>query len=380
MRYPPAPGGAETNVAALATGLRERGHEVVVHTSDLWSETPFRRARLPRRVAGVPIRRHTAFSPGGEAHYVLPPGMLPGLLREPADIVHTHSYGYFQNSVAWLRRQLQVTPWVLTPHFHPSWSMWGGNRRRRLRQFYDWLHGSATLRTPDAIISVSQHELKQLRQESGLPLPQATVIPNGIHWSDWAEPPRPEPLRAAYPQLGEQLVLYAGRLATNKGLPHLITALAHLRQTHPGVELLVVGQDMGVGAALDAQASAAGVSLHRLGHLSDELYRSAFAVAEVLALPSEYEAFGIVLLEAAAAGLPAVATRVGGVPEAIIEGETGLLVEYGDATALAAALAQILDDPTGARELGQLGRERARDEFSWASIVARVEQLYLGLL
>ena len=64
----------------------------------------------------------------------------------------------------------------------------------------------------------------------------------------------------------------------------------------------------------------------------------------------------------------------------IIEGETGLLVEYGDATALAAALAQILDDPTGARELGRLGRERARDEFSWASIVARVEQLYLGLL
>ena len=150
---------------------------------------------------------------------MLPPGMLPGLLREPADIVHTHSYGYFQNSVAWLRRQLQVTPWVLTPHFHPSWSMWGGNRRRRLRQFYDWFHGSATLRTPDAIISVSQHELEQLRQESGLPLPQATVIPNGIHWSDWAELPRPEPLRAAYPQLGEQLVLYAGRLATNKGLP-----------------------------------------------------------------------------------------------------------------------------------------------------------------
>ena len=91
MRYPPAPGGAETNVAALATGLQQRGHEVVVHTSDLWSETPFRRARLPRRVAGVPIRRHTAFSPGGEAHYVLPPGMLPGLLREPAGLAAADS-------------------------------------------------------------------------------------------------------------------------------------------------------------------------------------------------------------------------------------------------------------------------------------------------
>ena len=380
MRYPPAPGGAETNVAALATGLRQRGHAVVVHTSDLWSETPFRRARLPGCVAGVPVRRHAAFSPGGEAHYVLPPGMLPGLLREPADIMHTHSYGYFQNSVAWLRRQLQATPWVVTPHFHPSWSMWGGDRRRRLRQLYDWLHGRATLRAPDAIICVSRHELEQLRQESGLPLPQATLIPNGIHWFDWAESPRPEPLRTVYPQLGERLVLYAGRLATNKGLPHLVAALAQLRHSHPGVELLLVGQDMGVGKALEAQAGAAGVSLHRLGHLSDELYRSAFAVAEVLALPSEYEAFGIVLLEAAAAGLPAVATRVGGVPEVIIEGETGLLVEYGDAAALAAALAQLLDDPAGARELGRKGRERARDEFSWDSIVARVEQLYLSLL
>jgi glycosyltransferase involved in cell wall biosynthesis len=201
------------------------------------------------------------------------------------------------------------------------------------------------------------------------------VIPNGIHWETWADPPTGARFRKTFPQLGERLVLYAGRLATNKGLPDLVSAAA----SFPEAELLLVGQDMGPGEALDAQAAAAGITLHRLGHLDNDLYRSAFGAAELLALPSDYEAFGIVLLEAAAAGLPVVATRVGGVPEAVAEGETGLLVDYGDPEALGAAIASLLSDATAAAALGAAGRERVTRDFTWESIVGRIEALYAEL-
>jgi len=375
VRYPPAPGGAETHVAALAEGLQQRGHDVAVHTTDLWSETPFTRRVMPSQVNGVPVTRHRARSPGGEAHYVLAPGMVSAFLAAETDIVHTHSYGYFQNSTALLRRRLRETPWVITPHFHPTWSMWGGARRLGLRRVYDATVGRETLAAADAVVCVSRHESELLLAEVGCDPAKIRVIPNGIHWETWADPPTGARFRKTFPQLGERLVLYAGRLATNKGLPDLVTAAA----SFPEAELLLVGQDMGPGEALDAQAAAAGITLHRLGHLDDDLYRSAFGAAELLALPSDYEAFGIVLLEAAAAGLPVVATRVGGVPEAVAEGETGLLVDYGDPEALGAAIASLLSDADAAAALGASGRERVARDFTWVSIVGRIEALYAEL-
>ena len=226
VRYPPAPGGAETHVAALAEGLQQRGHDVAVHTTDLWSETPFTRREMPSQVNGVPVTRHRARSPGGEAHYVLAPGMVSAFLAAETDIVHTHSYGYFQNSTALLRRRLRETPWVITPHFHPTWSMWGGARRLGLRRVYDATVGRETLAAADAVVCVSRHESELLLAEVGCDPAKIRVIPNGIHWETWADPPTGARFRKTFPQLGERLVLYAGRLATNKGLPDLVSAAA----------------------------------------------------------------------------------------------------------------------------------------------------------
>jgi starch synthase len=253
--------------------------------------------------------------------------------------------------------------------------MWGGARRLGLRRVYDATVGRETLAAADAVVCVSRPESELLLAEVGCDPAKIRVIPNGIHWETWADPPTGARFRKTFPQLGERLVLYAGRLATNKGLPDLVTAAA----SFPEAELLLVGQDMGPGEALDAQAAAAGITLHRLGHLDDDLYRSAFGAAELLALPSDYEAFGIVLLEAAAAGLPVVATRVGGVPEAVAEGETGLLVDYGDPEALGAAIASLLSDADAAAALGASGRERVARDFTWVSIVGRIEALYAEL-
>ena len=377
VRYPPAPGGAETVVKAYSEGLLAKGHKVEVITTDLYTETPFVKKKMPTEVSGVPVSRHSAFSISGEAHYVLAPGMVTSFLKKKADIIHTHSYGYFQNHAAWIKEKFQSTPWVITPHFHPSWSMWGGAKRRTLRDFYDSKIGKSTMETADLITCVSNHEKEMLVKEIGLSEDNIKIIYNGINWEDWEDIPDAKKFRDSYPEISGRFVIFAGRLATNKGIPDLIKAVSMNKSTE--VDLVVMGADMGLGKDLDKLASSMGVKMHRLGHVDDEIYRSALSAAEILVLPSEYEAFGIVLLEAAAAQTPVVATRVGGIPEAMSEDKNGLIVDYNNPKKLSEAIFTILENDSLKVEMGAFGREFSKD-FSWLNIVDLIEKEYNLLL
>ena len=373
VRYPPAPGGAETVVKAYSEGLRDIGHDVEVVTTDLYTETPFVKKKMPSVVNGINVTRHKAYTVSGEAHYVLAPGMVQSFLSKNADVIHTHSYGYFQNHAGWIRERFQSTPWVITPHFHPSWSMWGGSKRKTLREFYDTVIGKGTLEAADLITCVSKHERDMLVSEIGLKEDNIKIIYNGINWADWSSVPNKEVFRKQYPTISEKFVLFAGRLATNKGLSDLISAMQLIDKK--SVDLVITGADMGLGKQLEKEASDKGVTMHRLGHIDDETYRSVLAAAEMLVLPSEYEAFGIVLLEAAAAKTAVIGTNVGGIPEAMSPGNNGLIVEYNDVNNLAKSIAILLEDEKMSKEMGNSGREWAKN-FSWESIVKEIEHEY----
>ena len=377
VRYPPAPGGAETVVKAYSEGLAAKGHNVEVITTDLYTETPFVRKKMPSEVSGIPVSRHSAFTISGEAHYVLAPGMIKSFLSKKADIIHTHSYGYFQNHAGWIREKLQSTPWVITPHFHPSWSMWGGSKRRTLRDFYDSIIGKSTMEAADLITCVSNHEKEVLVKEIGLNEDNIKIIYNGIHWDDWKKVPDKKIFRDRYPQISDKFVIFAGRLATNKGLTNLIEAMS-LGDSNK-FDLVVMGADMGLGKDLDGLALSHKVKMHRLGHVDDDVYRSALATAEVLVLPSEYEAFGIVLLEAAAANTPVIGTRVGGIPEAMSENNNGLIVDYDNSIELSKAIFSILEDSNMAKEMGDFGRGFS-ENFAWINIIDLIENEYDFLL
>jgi|TARA_B110000263_G_scaffold249716_1_gene268231 glycosyltransferase involved in cell wall biosynthesis len=377
VRYPPAPGGAETVVKAYSEGLSGKGHNVEVITTDLYTETPFVKKQMPTEVSGISVSRHSAFTISGEAHYVLAPGMIKSFLSKKADIIHTHSYGYFQNHAGWIRERLQSTPWIITPHFHPSWSMWGGSKRRTLRDFYDSKIGKSTMEAADLITCVSNHEKEVLIKEIGLKDDNIKIIYNGIHWEDWKELPDKSIFRDKYPQISEKFVIFAGRLATNKGLTNLIEAMS--LGDSDVFDLVIMGADMGLGKDLDALAISHNVKMHRLGHVDDVVYRSALAAAEVLVLPSEYEAFGIVLLEAAAAKTPVIGTRVGGIPEAMSENKNGLIVDYDNSLELSKAIFSILEDSNISKEMGDFGREFS-SKFSWTNIIDLIEKEYELLL
>ena len=377
VRYPPAPGGAETVVKAYSEGLRDLGNDVEVITTDLYTETPFVKKEMPSEVNGINVTRHKAYTVSGEAHYVLAPGMVQSFLSKEADVIHTHSYGYFQNHAGWIRERFQSTPWVITPHFHPSWSMWGGAKRKTLREFYDTVVGKGTMETADLISCVSKHEKEMLVSEIGLSDDNIKIIYNGINWKDWEVLPNKNIFRKAYPEVSEKFVLFAGRLATNKGLSDLISAMEIV--DNESIDLVITGADMGLGKQLEREASEKGVKMHRLGHIDDATYRSVLAAAEMLILPSEYEAFGIVLLEAAAAETAVIGTNVGGIPEAMSPGKNGLIVEYNDIDNLSKSIDILLGDEKLCKEMGLAGRDWAKN-FSWESIVKELEQEYRSII
>ncbi|MHB8604058.1 MAG: glycosyltransferase family 4 protein [Thermoplasmatota archaeon] len=378
MRYPPAPGGAEAHVAALARGLAKRGHDVEVHTTDLFSEVPFRRRDdWPATDDGVRVVRHPARRINETLHYVFPRGMARALsaAARTADIVHAHSYGYWHTVLAARAARAAVKPFVFTPHYHPPWSMQGGAARRALRGVYDRTYGRMTLAAAARIICVASGERDTLARFMPLDLAKTVVIPNGIDVSRFTLEPDGAAFRRRW-ELGDApLVLTAGRLAVNKGLPFLVDAFAKLpRETR----LVLVGEDQDQRVKLEAQAARLGVGERVIftGALAEREYVDALGAADVFALASEWEAFGIVLAEAQAAGAPVVATRVGGAPDVVVDGETGFLVPYGDAGALASALARVLADPKRAEAMGAAGRAHALAAFDWGALVRETERVY----
>lgn len=382
VRFPPAPGGAETHVYSISRELSNRGHDVRVFTSDLYREIPPARLKSwPPMIDGIPVYRFKGYSLGGELHYVFIPGLIPAVLKEENNIVHAHSYGYFHVGVAFLLRVLNGRPFVLTPHFHPEWSMWGGRKRRGMRRIYDRFIGREVLRKVDLVVGVSQHEI-DLMKALGLDLSKVRLIPNGIDLKRFNPIPSGRLFRENF-GVKERIVLFTGRLASNKGLPFFLDAAKEVLKKAKDVQFVLVGEDGGMREQLEEKARKIGIEKHVLitGHIvSDDLFLSAYGACDLFVLPSEYEAFGIVLLEAMACRKACVATRVGGVPEVVLDGETGVLVDYGDVNGLATTILELLENGERREAMGKKGRERVEEKFTWKRVVDELEKSYLELL
>jgi glycosyltransferase involved in cell wall biosynthesis len=378
IRFPPAPGGAENHVYNISLELKKRGHKIDVFTSDLYTEVPFVRMKnLEPDYNGIPVRRFKAYSLKGEMHYVFMPKMVRALLSADADIIHTHSYGYFQTTAGPIAKKLRDRPIIVTPHYHPKWSMWGGSKRKGLRRLYDGLLAKPTMRAQDIVICHTQNE-KRLLSEYEIPEDRIRIIPAGVDFSKFEYIPSPEPFREQF-EISGRMVLYAGRLASNKGLSYLMDAIPQILSEYNDTTFVFIGEDEGQKTHLESRAQELGIrdKIIFTGHLTDErIFLSAFSACDVFVLPSEYEAFGLVLVEAAACEKPTVATRVGGVPEVVEDGKTGLLVDYGDSTQLASAIIDLLGDEKKRKDMGRAGRERVKENFTWPKVVDKLEGVY----
>lgn len=273
------------------------------------------------------------------------------------DIVHTHAH-FSVNTVARIAGRLAGAR--VLAHMHVE-NVFRAGPGGRVQIAVD----NATARLCFAIVAVSEStRLSLLRQ--GYPARRLDTVWNGIELRDPVPPVR----------LAEgPTVLEVARLAEVKGQRLLIGALPDLDAV-----AVLVGRDLEHGGAHEALLRA---EAERLG-VSDRVvfagYRddvpALLAGCDVFCLPSRAEGLPLVVLEAMAAGKPVVATAVGGVPELVVHGATGLLVAAGDIDALRRALADLLADAERARRLGEAGRERVRTSFTAAAASERILKIY----
>lgn len=237
----------------------------------------------------------------------------------------------------------------------------------------------------DRLVAANSVERADLVRHYGAAAARIRVIPCGVDTTLFASLPQADARRCLGLGAGP-LLLYVGRIAPIKGLDTLLEALRRLRQAGRPVRLLVVGGEAdephdGHEAELRALAGRLGLdgAVTFVGAQPQERLRCWYAAADVTVLPSYYESFGMVALEAMACGRPVIASRVGGLPTTIRDGLTGLLVRDGDAAALAARIAQVLDEPALRRALGREGVRWAA-QHRWPCVAEAVCRVYADLV
>jgi glycosyltransferase involved in cell wall biosynthesis len=238
-----------------------------------------------------------------------------------------------------------------------------------------WLN-RMTYRLADRITCVSQQVADFVVRHVGIPRDKTVVIPNGVDVQRFGALPTKQDARTALDlPWHTSLVGTVTRLTPVKRLDVLLQATVSLSDAH----LVIVGDGPEHTSlrALVEQLDLVG-RVHLVGHQADVL--PWLAALDLFVLPSDWEGMSNALLEAMTAGLPVVATAVGGTPEVVVDDVTGLLIPPRDPDALAEAIARLLHNPDLRRTMGEAGRMRVEQQFSIEETVRRTEELYLTLL
>jgi glycosyltransferase involved in cell wall biosynthesis len=389
--YAPVVGGEERHVEDLSAELARRGHEVVVATLRQPREEP------PPQPAGVRVRaldssvhRIPGIETQATTNYAPPlpdpvttAGLRALLREERPDVVHAHNW--LVNSYLPLARRA-AAPLVLTLHDYgllcPTKRLFldgavcsGPGAAKCLRHATDFygaakgalVAGGVAVADPwvrrrvDLLISVST-AVGELCRVDGRP--DHRVIPNFAR--ELPAPPADVDRRLDFLPAGD-FVLYFGDVSEDKGARVLLDAHAGLAEAPP---LVLIGRRNVDGLEAMPNVIAPGPLPHAVA--IEAVRRSAFTVA-----PSVWaEPFGIVALEAGAAGKAVLASATGGLRDVIVDGETGRLLPVGDAGALRAAMAELLADPDLRDRMGAAARRRVADAFAPAAVIPRIEAAY----
>jgi glycosyltransferase involved in cell wall biosynthesis len=240
-------------------------------------------------------------------------------------------------------------------------------------------------RLADRVVATDEATRHDVPRLLGVDEGRVVVLPNGIDPDEVARLTPADPAAAAHAALpglrdAAPVFLSVGRLEPYKGFGDTLEAL---RRAHAGGRLprgwawVVVGAGRGPLPPVPADLSG---QVHFAGRVSDELLHALYARADVFVHATRFEGSSLVTLEAMAHGRPVVATRAGGIPDKVVEGQTGYLVEPADVDGLADRLARIAAAPAEARAMGERGRRLARERFAWPALADRAIGLYEELL
>ncbi len=391
--YPPEVyGGAGVHVEYLARSLAGLV-DLTVHRQGGWGERTSRSDRGAGRAAtaaagagnaapaAVVHQPWDALAAANSALQVISADLAMAAAAGGADLVHSHTW--YANLAGYLSSLLYGVPHVMTAH---SLEPLRPGKAEQLSGGYalsSWCERTA-IESAAAIIAVSQGMAADiLVSYPAVQADRVHVIYNGID----ADQYQPDQERDVLDRFGidpaAPSVVFIGRVTRQKGLPVLLRAAERI---DPAAQLVLCA---GQADTAELQAEVTGLVEHLRasrsgviwlpGMLAKSEVIQVLSHATVFVCPSEYEPLGIVNLEAMACGAAVVASAVGGIPEVVADGQTGLLVPPGDERALADAVNALLADPARAAEFGARGRNRAITEFSWEKIAAQTADLYARL-
>ena len=295
-----------------------------------------------------------------------------------ADLVHSHTW--YANLAGHLAALLYGVPHIVTTHSLEPLRPWKAEQLGGGYALSSWCERVA-VESAAAVVAVSEGMRADVMAAYPAVSPERVrVIRNGIDTTEYAPDPGTDVIDRFGIDPARPTVVFVGRITRQKGLPVLLRAAGAL---DPGTQLVIAaGQPDTPELAAEVttlveqlQAARSGV-IWLSGMLAKREVIQLLSHATVFACPSLYEPLGIVNLEAMACGTAIVASRVGGIPEVVADGETGLLVPPGDPVALADALNTVVRDTGRAAAMGQLGRKRAIAEFGWQAIAAQTVALY----
>ena len=308
------------------------------------------------------------------------------------ELVHSHTW--YANFAGHLAKLAYGIPHVITSHSLEPLRPWKAEQLAGGYAISSFCEKTA-IEAADAVIAVS-HGMKRdiLRAYPSISPERVEVIHNGIDPEQFRPDPDDSVLRRFGIDLGRPYVVFVGRITRQKGIVHLLRAA---RGFSPEAQLVLCAgepdtEQIGVEVrqlVADLERERGGVVWIETMLPRPELVQI-LSHARVFACPSVYEPFGIVNLEAMACGAPVVASSVGGIPEIVVQEQTGLLVSFEPdgspraeprdparfAADFSAAVNRLLDDPAFAAKLGAAGRERVRAQFSWGSIAEQTVRLY----
>ena len=378
--YPPVlVGGLGRHVHALSVALAAAGHEVTVVTRHADG------APLEEHVDGVrvlraaedpvtfPLATSSLLAWTMAFNHTLTRAALRAADTGSYDVVHAHDWLVAHTAIT-VAEHLHL-PLVTTIHAteagrHQGWLPEEMNRT--IHGVEHWLSNAST-----RLIACSGYMREQVTTLFEVPGGHVEVVPNGVDDRAWRARPRAvASARARFAGDGP-LIGYAGRLVYEKGVQHLVDAVPQLRERHPGLRVLIAG-DGPYRGELEERTHQLGIggAVRFAGFLDNTQLPAVLGATDATVVPSLYEPFGMVALEAAAAGAPLAVARTGGLAEIVEPGVTGVTFPHSDPPALAGAVGQLLGDEVFARRVARQARTMVCRRYGWATIAARTAEVY----
>lgn len=374
-RYYPSIGGVEKVVQDLSEELVKRGHNVsVLTTARMHKNQPEFNGKREEVLNGVNIYRYRSLF--GLGHMSFTPSAILDLLRNDYDIVHMHSIRH------------PHTIWVpLVNYFKDYKTLLQGHTHFHSKTFKTFLYDQfdrATFKTIykkiDVFLTLNSDELSRFKR-FGINETRLKLLYNPIKQSLF-ESSNTDDFIKQNALDNKKIILFLGQAHEGKRIDLIIRALPQIKNLIKDVVLIIAGPDFGNYPKLKSLAEAHKVNkeILFLGELSEEKKEIALKSCDILALTSDYEAFGMVLAEAMACGKPVIATKTPGPLEIIKNGVNGLLIEKDSVQELAVAIIKLFSDDEYRRGIGSKAKQWANEKFSIIGIVDQLESHYISTL